>query len=250
MKLKRSWLALLLALALCLGLTGCASDSGASQEENAGNQQGTEQDTEPDTEQETEQGTEQEPSVGDTGDTDTEPPADDEPFTGFERFTVEDLTLTQIDDTIATIQFASCNGQTLIAPVFLDANWDNAQIAEDKTFVEVTNTDGSALTNLDGVYYCTYFSEEQEYYDLDDMAQQYSDVFEEAEIYPKTASEDGSAQAVAVHGKYQGNEIYQYMVTIDCGEEYTVMDLSFYTSDATLAEPLLSYWGLPNPAVS
>lgn len=234
MQLTRRLSALLLALVLCQSLlTGCAADS-----------------TTPEGEQSENQATGQEHAAEDTANTDAEdsPEEDEAPFTDFDVYTVGDLELTRVDDTISTIEYRSCNGKTLIAPVFQDANWDHVQIAEDKTFVEVSNTTGEEMTSLDGVYYCTYYSEEQAYYDLDDIAQQYSDVFENAEIYPKTASEDGSVQGIAVHGLYQGNEIYQYMVTVDCEDEYTVMDLSFYTSDPSAAEPLLNYWGLPNPA--
>ncbi|MGM9537303.1 MAG: hypothetical protein ACI3VN_03115 [Candidatus Onthomonas sp.] len=241
MKLIRRLSALLLALTLCLSLlTGCASDSTASQKGEENEQQEAEliQEQEP----------EQDQPAADT-DAEASSSEEEEPFTDFDVYTVGDLKLTQVDDTISTMEYLSCNGKTLTVPVFQNANWDNVQIAEDKTFVEVTNTTGEALLNLDGVYYCTYYSEEQAYYDLDDIAQQYSDVFEESQIYPKTASEDGTVHAIAVHGLYQGNEIYQYMITIDHEDEYAVMDLSFYTSDASIAEPLLDYWGVPNPAV-
>ncbi|MGM9594071.1 MAG: hypothetical protein ACI3U8_06930 [Candidatus Onthomonas sp.] len=238
MKVTRKLLTLLLSLALCLGmLTGCASDNTVQTDGEGENQQ-------------TEQGQPAEEAEQEQLAEETEMPPDDAeiPFTDFEIYTVKDLELTAVDDTISTMEYVSCNGKTMIVPVLQNANWDNTVVAEDKTFVEITNTTGEEMSSLDGCYYCTYFSEEQPYYDLDDMAQQYSDVFEDAEIYPKTESKDGSVQGIAVHGFYQGHEIYQYMITIDYEDEYAVMDLSFYTSDLSAAEPLLDYWGLPNPA--
>lgn len=238
MNVTRKLLVLLLSLALCLSmLTGCASDGTAQGKEEHENQETEQEEPAEETEQ-------VQPAE------DTEAPSDEaeEPSASFDIYTVEDLELTKVDDTISTLKYLSCNGKTLTVPVLQSANWDNTVVAEDKTFVEITNTTGEEMSSLDGCYYCTYFSEEQPYYDLDDIAQQYSDVFEDAEIYPKTESKDGSVQGIAVHGFYQDHEIYQYMITIDYEDEYAVMDLSFYTSDPFAAEPLLDYWGLPNPA--
>lgn len=252
MKVTRNLLALLMALALCLGLlTGCNADESGTDSAGAdADTADTADSAETEETAEADAASEDETEADAAAETEEDETAEEEASASFEIYTVGDLELVAVDDALYTMEYVSCNGQSITVPAFKDANWDNVQIAEDKTVVEVTNTSGEELDDLDGYYYCTYYSEEQEYYSLDDMADQYSSAFTDAETYDKTASEDGSVEAVAVHGTYQDAEIYQFMVTIDYGEEYAVLDLSFYTSDPTVADPLLDYLGVANPATA
>lgn len=253
MKRTRTLVALLAVLALCLGmLAGCGKQDAdadtAEETQNAGQEtQDTQDTTEPET-QDADDVTEPDTTQGETeGEITAEMEAEGAQAASNAVYHVGDLEITQVNDDISTMTYTSCNGKEMTVPVLNNANWDNTQIAEDKSFVETTNTTGEEMTNLEGSYYCTYFSEEQDYYDLDDMAQQYSDVFDNPTIYPKTSSEDGSVQAVAIHGTYQGWEIYQYLITVDYEDEYAVLDLSFYTDDPAVAQPILSYYNLPDP---
>lgn len=253
MKLTRKLLTLLTALALCLGLlTGCGGEEHTA---------APAQDPQDETQSEV-----QDQTAGDseTGDDETEDsaPADgeetptEEETAGYSVYSVGDLELTEVNDSISTMAYLSCNGKEITVPVLRDANWDNTQIAEDKTFVETTNTTGQEMVSPEGSYYCTYYSEEQDYYDIDDMAQQYADTFVDEDgtsnaiVYPKTTSEDGAVQAVAVHGTYQGWEIYQYLITVDLEDEYAVLDLSFYTDDPSIVQPILDYWSLADPVTA
>lgn len=253
MKRTQKLVVLLAVLALCLGmLAGCENKDADTGEEtqNAGqNTQDTSASdtTEPES-QDADDVTEPEATEGEQeGEITEEMEEEGAQAASNAVYSVGDLELTQVNDDISTMTYTSCNGKEMTVPVLNNANWDNTQIAEDKSFVETTNTTGEAMSNLEGSYYCTYFSEEQDYYDLDDLAQQYSDVFENPTIYPKTSSEDGSVQAVVIHGTYQGWEIYQYLITVDYEDEYAVLDLSFYTDDPAVAQPILSYYNLPDP---
>lgn len=237
MKGTRKLLAMLAALALCLGLlTGCGGGDATA---------APDQDAQDESQSET-QDQATEVSAPEDGAPEDEVSSDAE-VVGHAVYSVGDLELTEVNDRISTMKFLSCNGKEITVPVLRDANWDNTQIAEDKTFVEVTNTTGETMVSPEGSYYCTYYSEEQDYYDIDDMAQQYAEVFADATIYSKTSSEDGAAQAVAIHGTYQEWEIYQYLITVDLDDEYAVLDLSFYTEDPSIAQPILDYWKLPDP---
>ena len=257
MKQIQKLLALLFALALCVGLlSGCgdqkttpgseqqtAQNAGESQEQEA--QEGEGEQTQPDTPD----GGDETQAGDDAGEEDA---SDGEGFTGYAVYSVGDLELTPVNEDIATMAYLSCNGKEITVPVLQNANWDNTNIAEDKTFVEITNTTGEQMSDPKGSYYCTYYSEEQEYYNMEDMAQQYSATFMDedgtsnATVYSKVTSEDGKVEAMLIHGFYQGWEIYQYLITVDYDDEYAVLDLSFYTDDPSVAAPILDYYQLPD----
>lgn len=240
MKRTQKLLALLLALMLCLGLfAGCGGNTAASSDTQTGEEQ--------------ESASEEDSSAEGASGESTATSEEGSEVAGSAVYTVGDLELTEVNDEISTLVYVSCNGKEITVPVLNSANWDNTQVADDKSFVEVTNTTGEEMISPEGSYYCTYYSEEQDYYDMEDMAQQYADVFVDddgtsnATIYPVTTSSDGSVQAMAIHGIYQSWEIYQYLITVDLDDEYAVLDLSFYTDDPSIVQPILDYWDLPDP---
>lgn len=257
MKQIQKLLALLLALVLCVGLlSGCGAQKSASDDgEESQSTEGEPAASEGEGDQAQSQQTEAAQTDGGTGtaeDSQTEEDTDEEGFTGYAIYSVGDLELTPVNDDIATMSYLSCNGKEITVPVLQNANWDNTNIAEDKTFVEVTNTTGEQMSDPKGSYYCTYYSEEQDYYDIEDMAAQYSATFADADgtsnatVSSKVTSEDGTVEAMLIKGLYQGWEIYQYLITVDYDDEYAVLDLSFYTDDPAVAQPILDYFQLPD----
>lgn len=254
--------ALLLALALCLGLlTGC----GDNQQQSASQAQEEPEPTESQSETSSDAG--QAPDTDGEVTTQPDPETEEAVMTPEEEvegsevasnqaYTIGDLELTRVNEDISTLNYISCNGQTITVPVLNSANWDNTQVADDMSFVELTNLSGREVDSPEGGYYCTYYSEEQAYYDQADMAEQYAAAFADqdgtsnATVYPATTSPDGTVQAMAVHGFYQSWEIYQYLITVEYGEEYAVLDLSFYTDDPSVAAPILDYFALPDPVTA
>lgn len=160
-----------------------------------------------------------------------------------ETGSVEDLALTEVNDQISEITFATYNGAFVTVPVLAEFNWDEAYIASDLTSVGVGNSDYSC--------YASYTSFTKDSFDLESyMTDYYSYYAEEDGTNSMTLSEvvsNDKASAMAIYDAFGDYEMYDLMLTVDCGDEYVVLSYTVYDSDTSRLDSIMEYFDLTLP---
>lgn len=157
---------------------------------------------------------------------------------------VEELDLTSVGGGLSEFTMLTYDGASITLPVPDDADWDTAYISEELTSVSVNNSEYD--------YYASYSPYTASYFDLEETAQMYQEIFNgdetEQTIAISDVVENDGVRAIAVYGEYYATYLYDLVIEVPVNDdEVIVIDFTSYSENSDAVDAILDYYGLEKP---